>query len=150
MNERRPPTTEDELIRAFADLFDAVESETPEEIQTTLRDAGYDPDDVAARMQAIAARAIENSPFNWRNRAQRELETEKTQLETRISSTPRNRTGIIDAIKQLLAGLPGQQFELVAHFRNFDQATDEDLASLLADFEYLVSQQRKQSEETEN
>ena len=150
MNERRPPTTEDELIHSFADLFDAVEPETPEEIQTTLKDAGYDPDGVAARMQAIAARAIENSPFNWRKRAQRELETEKTRLETRTSSTPRNRAGIVDAIKQLLAGLSGQQFELAAHFRNFDQATDEDLSSLLADLEYLVSQQREPSEETEN
>jgi hypothetical protein len=101
-------------------------------------------------MQTIAARAIENSPFNWRNRAQRELATEKNRLETRTSSTPRHRAGIIDAIKQLLTGLSGQQFELAAHFRNFDQATDEDLASLLADLEYLVSQQREPSEETEN
>ena len=148
MSERRPPTTEDELIRAFTDLFEALEPETSEEIHTTLRDAGYDPNSVAARMQAIAARAIENSPLNWRNRAQKEFESEKTRLETTASSEPRNRAGIIDAIKQLLVGGAGQQFELAAHFRNFDQATDEDLASLLADLEYLVAQQRQQPEET--
>ena len=150
MSERRPPATEDELIHAFISLFNAVEPETPEEIQTTLRDAGYDPDSVAARMQTIAARALENSPLNWRNRAQRELEAEKTQIETITSSQPSNRAGIIDAIKQLLAGLSGQQLGLAAHFRNFDHATDEDLASLLADLEYLVAQQRKQPEETES
>lgn len=150
MSERRPPTTEDELIHAFTDLFNAVEPETPEEIHTTLRDAGYDPDSVAARMQAIAARAIENSPLNWRNRAQRELEAEKTRLETITSPQPRNRAGIIDAIKQLLIGLSGQQFELAAHFRNFDQATDEDLASLLAELEYLAAQQHQQLEERES
>ena len=75
MSERRLPTTEDELMRAFTDLFNGVEPETPEEIHTTLRDAGYDPESVAARMQAIAARAIEHSSFNWRNRAHEELES---------------------------------------------------------------------------
>ena len=143
MNERRPPTTEDELIHAFTDLFNAVEPETPEEIQTTLRDAGYDPDSVAARMQAIAARAIENSPLNWRKRAQVELESEKARLEIIPSAQPGNRADIINFIKQLLTGLSGQQFEHAAHFRNFDQATDEDLASLLADLEYLVARQRE-------
>src|SRR2546428_2956461 len=102
MSERRPPTTEEELIRAFTDIFNAVEPETPEEIQTTLRDAGYDPDNVAARMQAIAARAIKNSPLNWRNRAQVELESEKARLETIPSSQPGNRADIVNSIKQLL------------------------------------------------
>src|SRR5712691_2596205 len=150
MSERRPPATEDELIRAFTDLFDAVEPETPEEIQTTLRDTGYDPDSVAARMQAIVARAIENSPLNWRNRAQEELESEKARLETMASPQPHNRADIINSIKQLLTGLLHPQFELATHFRNFDRATDEDLVSLLADFEYLVAQQHEQSEERES
>jgi hypothetical protein len=101
-------------------------------------------------MHAIAARAIENSPLNWRNRAREELEAEKTRRTTMTSPPPRNRGDIITAITRLLPGLPQGQVTLAAHFRNLDQATDEDLASLLADLEYLVAQQREQSEERES
>lgn len=44
----------EKLVQAFADLFDAVELETTEEIDATLREAGYDPDEVALRMADIA------------------------------------------------------------------------------------------------
>ena len=40
MTERRPPATEDELVRAFADVFNELAPETPEDIQAALRAAG--------------------------------------------------------------------------------------------------------------
>ena len=51
--------TSEDLVRAFADLFDEVEPETPEEVDVALREAGYDPDQVAARMKAVAQEALE-------------------------------------------------------------------------------------------
>jgi len=54
--------TSEDLVRAFADLFDEVEPETPEEVDAALREAGYDPDQVAARMKAVAQEALKWPP----------------------------------------------------------------------------------------
>ncbi len=62
--EEQPKTTtrkqlsDTELVSAFADLFDEVEPETPEEIDDALRDEGYDPDEVGARMAEFAEREL--------------------------------------------------------------------------------------------
>lgn len=150
MDERRPPVTEEELVRAFANLFNEVEPETPEEINATLRDAGYDPDTVAARMKAVAERAIMDSPLNWRNRAKQELEEERHRRGVAESSAPQSRKDIINAIRRLLTQIHGNQVELATHFRNFDQATNDDLVSLLGDLEYLAAQQHKRPGEGGN
>jgi hypothetical protein len=61
MNTRRPPASEAELVHACADLFDEVGPDTPEDIDAALRDAGHDPDTIAARMASAAARALARS-----------------------------------------------------------------------------------------
>jgi hypothetical protein len=61
MNTHRPPATEEELVHVFADLFDEVGPETPEEIDATLREEGHDPDTIAARMTSAAERALARS-----------------------------------------------------------------------------------------
>lgn len=53
-----PCLSDKQLVRATADLFDELVPETPEEIDAALREAGYDPDEVGARMKAVAERAI--------------------------------------------------------------------------------------------
>ncbi len=147
MNKRQPPVTEEELVHAFADLFDEVEPETPEEIDAVLRDGGHDPDTIAARMKSIAERALARSPLNWRNRAQQELEAERSKLD-RVTPIPRRGRGeIIAAIQQLLSRLQARQLAPAHAYRNFDQATDEDLASLLAELEYLVGGKHAHEEE---
>ena len=64
MNKRRSPATEEELVHAFADLFDEVGLDTPEEIDAALREGGHDPDTIAARMKSVAERALARSPLN--------------------------------------------------------------------------------------
>lgn len=55
------------LVQTVADLFDSTEPETPEEIDATLRDAGYDPEQVAARIRAVVDRILaENNPNDRR------------------------------------------------------------------------------------
>jgi hypothetical protein len=139
MNKRQPPATEEELVHAFADLFDEVGPETPEEIDAALREGGHDPDTVAARMKSIAERALARSPLNWRNRAQQELEAERSRLDNVTPILRRGRGEIIAAIQQLLSRLQAHQLAPAHAYRNFDQATDEDLTSLLAELEYLVA-----------
>jgi hypothetical protein len=139
MNKQRPPATEEELVHAFADLFDEVEPETPEEVDATLREGGHDPDSIAARMKSVAERALARSPLNWRNRAQQELEAEKRKLDSVTPTVRRGRGEMITAIQQLLSRLQAHQLAPAHAYRNFDQATEEDLASLLTELEYLVA-----------
>jgi hypothetical protein len=148
MNKRQPPATEEELVHAFADLFDEVEPDTPEEIDTVLREGGYDPDTIAARMKSIAERALARSPLNWRNRAQQELEAERRNLERVTPISRRGRGEMITAIQQLLSRLQARQLTPARAHRNFDQATDEDLGSLLIELEYLAAGKRAHEDET--
>ena len=47
------------LVQVLADLFAEAEPNTPEEIDEILRDAGYDPDEVATRGTRAAAELME-------------------------------------------------------------------------------------------
>jgi hypothetical protein len=144
MTKPKTPMTSEDLVRVFADLFDEVEPETPEEVDDVLREAGHDPDVVAARMRAVAEQALAASPLNWRNRAQEELTNERAQFERSKSESPRSRADTVKAIQQLLTQIGGQAKQAHAYFRNFESATDEDLMTLLSELEYLASQRHKQ------
>jgi hypothetical protein len=143
MSKRNSIQTSEELVLAFADLFDELEPETPEEVASVLRDTGHAPDEVGARMKAVAEQALAKSPLNWRIRAQRELQAEREHLAGLAAPALRNRAEIIAAIKRLVAQSGAQM--AYAH-RNLESETDEDLASLLADLEYLASQQSGQGD----
>ena len=43
-----------ELVRLFDTLFDGTEPKTAEEVDEVLREAGYDPNNVASRIQVLA------------------------------------------------------------------------------------------------
>lgn len=58
MSHVKPQLTPAELVRALAALFDAVEPETPAEIDAALREAGHGPEAVAARMETFAKREL--------------------------------------------------------------------------------------------
>lgn len=140
---RRIETVE-EFVRTFDEFLDEEDPMTPEEIDAQLREAGYDPEEVGARMQAVAERALAESPWNWRSRAQQELEDERVRIVHASAPSPLDKASLIAAITSLIAQSGGQM--VYAH-RNLESETEEDLASLLAELEYLVSQQHKRSEE---
>ena len=147
MSKRKPLETEEELEEALDKLFDEIPPpETPEEVDETLREAGYDPEAIAAQMKAFAEQALANSPLNWRNRAPQEIEAGRSRLAEFLSNTPKNRDDLVQAIRQQLSQLGGQA--AYAH-RNLEleTASDEDLAGWLADLQYLASQQDTPDEE---
>ena len=51
--------TSEELIYNIARMFDEIEL-TSDEVDAELREAGYDPDEVGARMRAISDAALAN------------------------------------------------------------------------------------------
>ena len=152
MNKKTPPPqTDQDLIQVFADLFDAVEPETPEEIDAVLVEGGYDPNEVGSRMQAFAEQALAKSPLNWRNQADTKLQAVGAKLENFRApvAIPPTREQIIDAIKELTGRLRGRARLAQAYFRNFESASDEDLASLLSELQFLTSEDNTQGEEKE-
>ena len=146
MNKRQAPTNNRELVDAFADLFEETEPEGPVEIDEALREAGHDPGAVGDWLKVIAERALAKSPANWRNRAQHEIEEEKTRLATFKPPVSGDRVSLIAAIQGLLTSLQNKQGTLATAFhRNLEEATDEDLASLLAELKYLAAQSDNQT-----
>lgn len=147
MAKRKSTPTNEELIDAFTDLFNAVEPETPEEIDAVLSESGLDPDDVAARMRAFAQKAIEASPYNWRNQAD-SLREEQERLARRSSDLRLSREEMMRTIESLTTGLGrGQRARAAAYYRNLEEATDEDLASLLDELRYLQNQDESTDDE---
>ena len=143
MNAQRNIETNEDMMRALFEFFQEDDPETLEAANAALREAGYDPDAIGARMHTAAERTLAESPFNWRNRAPRELEDERTRMRQSSAAVPGNRAAMIGAIEKLAAQL-GRQ--LTYAYRNLDSVTDEDLADLLADLEYLASRQHTEQE----
>lgn len=145
MNKRRSPQTDEELLQAFLDLFDEVVPDSPEDVDDFLRESGYDPEKVGARMQVVAKKALENSPLNWRNRAGHELRQVRDRLENFVPGLKEGRTEIITAIQELMV----QHRLATTNFRNLEEATEEDLASLLCELEFLIDQQDLRADKKE-
>ena len=138
MKKRAEIQTSEDLVRAFGEFFDELEPETAESIDAELRDAGYDPGEVGARMKAIAERAITESPLNWRKRARGELEEARDGLRDSPPTSPRDRGNIVESIKQLLLQLGDRARPAPAYFRNLESLSDEDLVGMLDELEYLL------------
>jgi hypothetical protein len=138
MNERNPLKTEEELLVAIEALFKEISPpDTSEAIDVALREEGYDPDEVGRRFQAIAQKAMEISPLNWRNRASLEIEQATARLDAaKIQAMPTNRKDLITEIREILNSLgPSPLFSV--HYRNLESITVEDLESLLTELRYL-------------
>lgn len=141
MKKHKAVETDQDLINALADLFDEVNKNatfSEEEVDITLREAGYDPEQVVKNMQTIADQALANSPLNWRNRAPKELKEAKAKLQAMSTDRPLNKVELKKSIQQLLDQLSNPQKQAFAHFRNFESMSDEDLASLLNELEFLT------------
>lgn len=138
MNNRRQPQTYEELVAALEELFDNTPApETKEEIETVLVESGYDPESVAQEMRAVAAKAFEQSPFNWRNRARGEMEDAATRFSNAASVlAEQGREQIIAQIRALSMSSGGQP-TVSTHYRNLDEKSDEDLRGLLEELQFL-------------
>jgi len=143
MSEHKPLGTEEELANAVDELFEAIPPpETDEEVDTFLRECGYEPVELLSRLRQVVDDAAANSPLNWRNRALKEMEGARARRD-RIVVDQNNRDEIIAAIERLYTKLTESRRQLVpaAHFRNRENASDEDLADLLGDLEYLATEE---------
>ncbi len=123
------------------------EEQTPSyNVDQVLSEAGYKPDDVGKKFQAIADEAMARSPHNWRNRASVEHAKAKSSFLQKNSTQrpPRSRSEILDEIHALLSQ---HNLKVALAHRNFSDQSDEDLESLLGQLEYIVAQKSKALDE---
>jgi len=138
VSKRRRIETEKDLVLAFADLFDEIGPGAPEEMDAELREVGFDLDEVTARVLTVVKRTLADSPLNWRNRS-RELEKQRSSRASFALFRQRTREENEATLRKLAP----------AFYRNLNEISDDDLASLLADLEYLDTWEQGQAERGE-
>jgi len=147
---KRKPETDQDLINSIAQLLEQEDpDESPEVVDDGLRAAGLDPEEVGAKIAAIAEDAYRRSPLNWRQRAREQrFEAERRLAQRSIATQPRRRDDIVREINAIVSRSPRLQGAptVQAHFRNFETATDEDLAELLVELEFLEEETSAESE----
>src|SRR5258706_11847768 len=89
------------------------------DVDQILTDAGYKPDEVGNKFQAIADQSAAKSPNNWRNRAHNAHEDAKADFlkKKSIAKTSRSRSELMDAINALLSQ---QNLNIAFAHRNFN------------------------------
>jgi len=55
---RRSIETSEDLVNVLTAFLEEDDPETPEEIDAALREAGYDPEEIGAKMKTVAERAL--------------------------------------------------------------------------------------------
>ena len=139
MDKQNASNTDNEFLERVAKFLAEVESESLEEVRAALQEAGYDPKAIERQAIDLLDKLQSRSPFDWRNRSRSEIEAERTRVAAITANTKRqNRASYLEQIQQLAKELGGEGSQLVTAHRNFEEATEEDLASLLADLEYLA------------
>lgn len=136
MNNFKPLGTEDEVIKALDELFEEIEFEDSE-LDELLVELGYDPNLLVSTIESIVQNELAKSPLNWRNQHNR-LEEERHRLESKHSNSFLGRQEIISAIQNLLGRLNVNQQQAFAHYRNLEHASDDDLASLYSELQFLA------------
>jgi hypothetical protein len=134
----KKPQTNADLIRAIADAFDAVPSEDLDEARQELRSVGLDPDETGRCLGQFVRESLETSRLNWRVRAERE----RTDALAKLRSVPpilKPRQELELEIREILAhGSADTRTAARAFFHKHQgRASDADLASLLAQLQFL-------------
>lgn len=147
MSQNNTPETYRELLRLLIEFITEPEDETPEEADAYLRDSGYDPDALVTRMQQRMKKALDTSPLNWRNQTE-SIQEERNRL-TRLTDA---LSGNVDQLRaEINTLLRSSSAQLALHHRNLnvDDMSETDLAQLVAELRFQLSEQQKSSDENE-
>jgi len=145
MAEKKPQTSAD-LIRALAEAFEAVPPQNLDEAREELQSLGLNPDKIGTRLAEFAREVLKSSPLNWRARAEQGRTAALEKLHAiRPPQKPRHELEA-DIRRALTHARPESQELARAFFHKLEgHASDSDLASLLAQLEFL-ERSNKESE----
>src|SRR5439155_15001220 len=138
--KRKAPETNFELMRNLAEAFDATPPEGATEAAEELRAWGLVPAGVGKQLAAAAREALKVSPMDWRVRAAQERARALSLLGA-VQPVLKPRSELEAEIQAVLArGSEQAQREIRAYFHKHQgRASDDDLASLLAQVRFLES-----------
>jgi len=137
---RKTPDTSSEFVALISKAFEASPPEGLEDSVEELRAAGLDPAAVGREIAEFAKAAYAVSPLNWRVSAARERTAALERLGGR-HVVPRPRAELETQINAILAQGGKAAAEVRAYFhKNQGRASDEDLASLLSQLEFLAEE----------
>jgi hypothetical protein len=137
MSNEKPSTRE--LFRKISQL--SSESEwTSEENRHALVEAGVDPETISARVFANINQSKKQLLASWKNAAHSKRAALLQQLDRTRASYIASlaRPQLLDEIRRVIGNLtsePDSQYAVA--FRKFEQASDDDLRSLLEEIEML-------------
>ena len=134
MEENKSKRTDRDIAEEFDRLFDEIpEPDTDEGIEDYLIEAGYDPEILKARGAEFVKNLMAN---NWRFVPSEEINEAATKIDEIPFRKGWNRsqlTAAIQTVSNALA-LRGKQPSLA--FRNLQELTETDLATILQELEY--------------
>ena len=135
--------SEHDADAAFLVCFDTLNEDVPlgpDEAKDILREAGIDPDAELARLMSFIGDFEKKQKTERFARAERERQHALQRISARRVS--RSRPELLAHLELLKSRLPNGA-ELQAHFRGFESAPEEDLESLVAEFEELIEHGQK-------
>lgn len=146
---KKPPETYRAFLDRLEDLFDQSPPESIKDAQDELIDAGLDPDVIGERIKAIAGRSIDRVRASLWAEAAAQRRSALANIARFKTHIPDSRTGVEAAIRDILQQSPALKDlpAISAHFRNFAEATDEDLKGLLLELEFLRLETAKDSKD---
>jgi hypothetical protein len=124
------------IIQGLSD----TETLTTAEIKAGLRDKGYDPDALAARLKIRVQELSRESRLGWMRQAEVMQERLATALHERPSWVQRTAEEINAAFKDVVAGRygPQGQFRVQSAFSNLTSVTLESKAAFLDEVDVLL------------
>ena len=134
MDKNRPHKTDEDIVREFDHLFEEIpEPNTDEEIENYLIDAGYDIEDLKVKGSEFTRNLMAN---NWRFVTFEEIDEEAAEINKIPLREDWERNRLLQAIRKASEILTQRGREPVLAFRNLENLTDRDLASVLQELEY--------------
>lgn len=127
------------IIDAFNYLFAELEPSTDEEIEEIIRSVGIDPQVYAAKIEALARQAIQET-------GRRQLERDRSKYDSSIPARHEGRPDLLQRVKEKMAQLNERSRPAFTHYRNLDEASDTDLEGLLNDLTFLIGDDDSQGQ----
>lgn len=136
MDEDKSKKTDLDIASEFDHLFDEVpEPVTNEEIKIFLEEAGYDVEKLKADGEAFVNDLIAS---NWRFANLRDMHDAAAEINEVPMRKGWDRHRLTDAIEKVSTALRSVGTQPNLAFRNLDELTDTDLATILQELEYTA------------
>ncbi len=144
MNRQKPDSRE--LLRRISKLSSDAEW-TPDENQEVLAEAGIRATEVTERIVRLVERGKRESPLHWKTRAEALRRSLLQRVHSSIAAEVAglNRSQLFDKVQEAIRRLPdpvGQRYAVA--FRKFEEATEDDLRSMLEELAVVAEMERDQ------